>query len=93
MVVGNSTQSQLQRTKDIEHIKEKIMDELIKKVSEKTGISEDQARTAVTTVLGFLKDKLPAPIGGQIDNLMAGGASGEGGGIGDIASKVGGLLG
>ena len=70
------------------------MDELIKKVSEKTGISEDQARTAVTTVLGFLKDKLPAPIAGQIESVMGGGGeSSAGGGIGDIASKVGGLLG
>lgn len=69
------------------------MDELIKKVAEKTGISEDQARTAVTTVLGFLKDKLPAPIAGQIENAI-GGESSAGGGIGgDIASKVGGLLG
>ena len=69
------------------------MDELVKQVSQRTGISEDQARTAVTTVLGFLKDKLPAPIGGQIDNLIAGDESSAGGGIGDIASKVGGLLG
>ena len=29
------------------------MDELIKRITEKTGISEDQARTAVTTVSGF----------------------------------------
>ena len=68
------------------------MDELIKKVSEKTGISQDQARTAVTTVLGFLKDKLPAPIAGQIENVIGGGES-SAGGVGDIASKVGGLLG
>jgi hypothetical protein len=68
------------------------MDELVKQVSQRTGISEDQARTAVTTVLGFLKDRLPAPIGGQIENLM-GGESSAGGGIGDIASKVGGMLG
>jgi uncharacterized protein (DUF2267 family) len=66
------------------------MEELIKKVSEKTGISEDQARTAVTTVLGFLKDKLPAPIAGQIENVIGGGESG--GGVGDIAAKVGGFL-
>ena len=66
------------------------MDELIKQVTAKTGISEDQARTAVTTVIGFLKDKLPAPIAGQIDNAL----SGEGGGtLGDLASKAGGLLG
>jgi hypothetical protein len=65
------------------------MEELIKQVTAKTGISEDQARTAVSTVLDFVKNKLPAPIAGQIDNAI----SGEGGGIGDLASKVGGLLG
>ena len=68
------------------------MDELIKRVSEKTGISPEQAKTAVTTVLGFLKDKLPAPIAGQIENVIGGGES-TGGGVGDLASKVGGLLG
>jgi len=42
-------------------------------------------------VLGFLKDKLPAPIAGQIDNVVGGG--GEGGGMGgDLSSAVGGLL-
>ena len=68
------------------------MDELIKRVSEKTGISEDQAKSAVAMVLGFLKEKLPAPIAGQIDNVIGGG-----GGIaetaGDMAAKVGGLFG
>lgn len=64
------------------------MEELIKQVTSKTGISEDQARTAVTTVLGFLKDRLPAPIAGQLDNVIDGGAST----VGDIASKVGGLF-
>lgn len=64
------------------------MEELIKQVTSKTGISEDQARTAVTTVLGFLKDKLPAPIAGQLDNVVGGGAST----VEDIASKVGGLF-
>ena len=68
------------------------MDELIKRITEKTGISEDQARTAVTTVSGFLKEKLPAPIAGQVDNLL-----GSGGGmpdqLGDVASKVGNIFG
>ena len=72
------------------------MDELIKQVTSKTGISEDQARTAINTVTGFLKDKLPAPIGGQIDNLLSGAGSvggGVGDAVGDIASKVGGMFG
>ena len=67
------------------------MDELIKQVSERTGISQDQARTAVDTVLGFLKNKLPAPIAGQIDNVIGGGDAASGG-LGDMASKVGGFF-
>lgn len=63
------------------------MDELIKLVSQKAGISPDQAKTAVTTVLGFLKDKLPAPIAGQIDGLLGGGSTP------DIGKTLGGIFG
>jgi len=68
------------------------MDELIKRITEKTGISEDQARSAITTVSGFLKEKLPAPIAGQIDNVLSGsvGATDK---LGDLASKAGGMFG
>jgi hypothetical protein len=51
------------------------MEEQISLVSQKAGISNDQAKTAVTTVLIFLKEKLPAPLAGQIDSLKTGGAS------------------
>ena len=51
------------------------MEELINLVVQKTGISHDQAKQAVETVVGFLKQKLPAPIGGQIDGLLAGGGA------------------
>ena len=64
------------------------MEELIKQVTAKTGISEDQARSAVTTVLDFVKTRLPAPIAGQIDNVIGGGA----GIVGDLANTVGGLF-
>ena len=36
------------------------MDELVKLVVEKTGVSQEIARLAIDTVLGFLKKKLPA---------------------------------
>jgi hypothetical protein len=65
------------------------MDELIKQVTEKTGISEAQARTAVETVVGFLKDKLPAPIAGQLDGVLGGAA----GAVGGLAGQAGGMLG
>jgi hypothetical protein len=63
------------------------MEELVKLVSQKTGLSEDMAQTAVETVIGFLKDKLPAPIAGQIDNIL------EGGGIEQALGGLGSLLG
>jgi hypothetical protein len=65
------------------------MDELIKQVVERTGISEQQARGAVDTVLGFLKARLPEPIAGQLDGL----ASGAGSAAGGLADKAGDLLG
>ena len=69
------------------------MDELIKRITERTGISEDQARTAVTTVTGFLKEKLPAPIAGQVDNVISGAGGTVVDKVGDVAAKVGGMFG
>ncbi|MCB8925490.1 MAG: DUF2267 domain-containing protein [Ardenticatenaceae bacterium] len=46
------------------------MDELVKMVSERTGLPADQARKAAEAVLEFLKAKLPAPLAGQLDNLI-----------------------
>ena len=53
------------------------MDELIKTVSEKAGINPEQAKTAVTSVIEFVKGKLPV-LGEQVQGLLNG--SGEGGG-------------
>jgi len=68
------------------------MDELIRQVAERTGIGEDKARTAVETVVGFLKERLPAPVAGHLDGVLGGRASG-GGGIADQAGDVLGGLG
>ena len=68
------------------------MEELIKRITEKTGISEDQARSAVNTVAGFLKEKLPAPLAGQVENVL-GGAGGVTDKLGDAAAKVGNMFG
>ena len=62
------------------------MDEIIKLVANKTGISPEQAKVAVTTVLGFLKDKLPAPVAGQVEAVLAGKGP-------DLSQGLGGLLG
>ncbi|MEI9945028.1 MAG: hypothetical protein WDN26_12525 [Chitinophagaceae bacterium] len=68
------------------------MEELIKMVTAKVGISESQAKSAIETVVSFLKDKLPGGIGGQVESFIKGGGSG-GAGIDDIKDKLGGLLG
>ena len=67
------------------------VDELIKMVSQKTGLSEEMAKTAVETVVGYLKNTLPAPIGGQIDSLLGG--TGQAEGAGGLGKTLGGLFG
>ena len=52
------------------------MEDLIKMITDKVGISEAQAKSAVDMVTGFLKDKLPAPIAAQIDTVLKSGGSG-----------------
>lgn len=54
------------------------MDQVVKMVQERAGIDEGQARTAVDTVVGFLKDRLPAPVASQIDGVISGGGEGSG---------------
>lgn len=63
------------------------MDEIVKQVAAKANITEQQARVAVDLIVDILKERLPAPIAGQVDGLL----SGEGGQ--GIAGQLGGLLG
>lgn len=66
------------------------MDELIKLVTQKTGLSPELARKAAETVLGFVKAKLPPAVASQIDSLIAGESPG---GLGGLAGGLGDLLG
>ena len=64
------------------------MDDLVKLVSQKTGITEEQAQMAVEIVLDYLKDKLPEPLDSMIDNLLEGDKLPT-----DLLSGLGGLFG
>jgi hypothetical protein len=64
------------------------MDELVKLVVQKTGISKEQATVAVNTVLGFLKDKLPEPLASQVDSVISGKSSPD-----DLMKGLGGMFG
>jgi hypothetical protein len=63
---------------------------LVKQIVERTGMSEDQAHQAVQMVVGFLKDKLPGPIGSQLDSVLSGQNVG-GGMAGQAQQALGGL--
>jgi len=64
------------------------MQELIKLVSQKTGLNEEMSKVAVDVVLDFLKKKLPAPVAAQVDAVLGGE-----GNLGAAANVIGGLLG
>ena len=68
------------------------MDQLISQITERTGITADQAREAVQVVTTYLKDKLPAPIAAQVDGLLSGQPLGDAaqqalGGLGGLFGK------
>jgi hypothetical protein len=64
------------------------MQELIKLVSQKTGMNDEMSKVAVDVVLDFLKKKLPAPVAAQVDAVLGGE-----GNLGAAANLIGGLLG
>lgn len=69
------------------------MEELVKLVAEKTGMPELAAKTAVETVLAFLKDRLPSPIADRLDDVVEGAGKLDLDQINDIAKGLGGLFG
>lgn len=71
------------------------MNEVVKMVSQKTGLDEAKAKQAVDAVLGFLRTKLPAPIASQVEGAITGDGQSKGamGGIGNVAKNLGGMMG
>jgi len=63
------------------------MDDLIKQITERTGLPADQARAAAQTTIDFLKAKLPESMRGYVDMALNSGM------IDDVANQAGGLLG
>jgi hypothetical protein len=69
------------------------MEQLVGLVKEKTGISDEQARQAVETVITYLKGQLPAPIASQLDGVLSGNMSGLGSMTDQAQGALGGLFG
>ena len=67
------------------------MNELVNLIVKKTGIPAATAQTIVKLVVDYIKKKLPAPVGAQIDGLLSNDAAVQQaeGLIGNLASKLG----
>jgi nucleoid DNA-binding protein len=63
------------------------MEELIKEMSGKLGISEETAEKGVHIVLEFIKKKLPPQMAEQVDSFVTS-QSGTTSGFGSIADKL-----
>ena len=63
------------------------MDDLVKQITERTGLPDDQARAAAQTTIDFLKEKLPESMRGYVDMALNSGM------IDDVANQAGGILG
>ena len=68
-----------------------MFEEMVKRVTDATGINEDSARAAVTEVLNFLREKLPQPLSGYLDQFLEG--STEEGTVDKVIGVLGGLFG
>ena len=63
------------------------MDDLIKQITERTGLPADQARAAAQTTIDFIKEKLPESMRGYVDMALNSGM------IDDVAGQAGSILG
>lgn len=69
------------------------MENIIKTISEKSDISEAQAKLAVETLVTFLKNKMPGGIGGQVETFLKLG-SGTTEGLGEkVKEKISNVMG
>ncbi len=64
-----------------------MQQQLIEQITQRVGIPADKAQAAVDTVVGYLKQRLPEPVAAQLDNAVAGEASG--GGASEAAKRLG----
>ncbi len=48
------------------------MEQLVSQMAQRFGISNEQAMEAVTMVVGYIKEQLPAPLASQVDSVLGG---------------------
>lgn len=66
------------------------MQDLVKLLTEKTGISEETAKMAIQVVAGFTKEKLPDPVGGMVQTFLQTGDMPDMSNLANLAGNLGG---
>ena len=71
------------------------MNEIVQRLTEKVGLSPEQAQQALETIAGFVKEKFPM-LEGAVDQMFKGGSgdsgnSGGGSGLGGFGGGLGGF--
>jgi hypothetical protein len=69
-----------------------MQQQLIQQLSQRVGIPADKAEAAINTVVGYLKERLPGPVGSQLDKLVSG-EEVQGGVLSQAAQSIGGMFG
>jgi hypothetical protein len=67
------------------------MEDLVKQITERTGLPADQARAAAQTAIDFIKAKLPESMRGYIDMALNSGMTDDV--INQASNMLGGLFG
>jgi hypothetical protein len=52
-----------------------MMEELVQKVSQKTGLAPEESQQVVNIIVNHFKERLPAPLASGLDSLLAGGSA------------------
>ena len=67
------------------------MNELVNLITQRTGLSNDMSQKVVQIVEGYLRNKLPEPMGSQVMGML-GAQSGSGGNpMGNMMGDMGGM--
>ncbi|MCW1970481.1 MAG: hypothetical protein KIH69_020420 [Anaerolineae bacterium] len=72
-----------------------VREQLIQVIMSKANLSQEQAESAISAGIEFIKTKLPEPLASQVDNFLGGDGDNAGGGsmLGGLGGMLGGLFG
>ena len=67
------------------------MEDLVKLIVQQVNITEEQAKQTINTMLGYIRDQLPAPMAAQVDTFLANGGLASMPAIADVFKNFGDL--